>query len=75
MQLPDKKFRFPPRFLKNTGRRRRPRPWWPPMVPQVHAADNNTIQMALIGCGGRGSGAAGNAISRQTRSRQARGHG
>ncbi|MGE5610713.1 MAG: Gfo/Idh/MocA family protein [Bacillota bacterium] len=32
-------------------------------VPSVHAADNNTIQVALIGCGGRGSGAAINALS------------
>lgn len=29
----------------------------------VHAAQNNTIQVALIGCGGRGTGAAGNALS------------
>ena len=27
-------------------------------VPFVHAADSNTIRLALIGCGGRGSGAA-----------------
>ena len=32
-------------------------------VPQVHAAEDNTIRLALIGCGGRGSGAVGNAIS------------
>jgi predicted dehydrogenase len=31
--------------------------------PHVHAAENNTIRLALIGCGGRGSGAAGNALS------------
>ena len=29
----------------------------------VHAAQNNTIQVALIGCGGRGTGAAQNALS------------
>jgi len=29
----------------------------------VHAAENNTIQVALIGCGGRGNGAANNALS------------
>jgi predicted dehydrogenase len=29
----------------------------------VHAAENNTIQVALIGCGGRGTGAAANALS------------
>ncbi len=29
----------------------------------VHAAEDNTIQVALIGCGGRGTGAAMNALS------------
>src|SRR5262245_10958789 len=33
------------------------------ILPHVHAAENNTIQLALVGCGGRGSGAAGNALS------------
>jgi predicted dehydrogenase len=33
------------------------------VVPQVHAAESNTINIALIGCGGRGTGAAGNALS------------
>src|SRR6185436_5864895 len=33
------------------------------VLPHVHAAENNTIQIALIGCGGRGTGAAGNALS------------
>jgi len=32
-------------------------------LPAVHAAENNTIQLALIGCGGRGTGAAGDALS------------
>jgi predicted dehydrogenase len=32
-------------------------------VPAVHAAEDNTIRVALIGCGGRGTGAAGNALS------------
>jgi predicted dehydrogenase len=32
-------------------------------VPPVHAAENNTIRLALIGCGGRGSGAVGNAMN------------
>ena len=30
---------------------------------RVHAAEDNTIRLALIGCGGRGSGAVGNAMS------------
>ena len=33
------------------------------MVPHVHAAEDNTIRVALIGCGGRGTGAAANALS------------
>jgi predicted dehydrogenase len=32
-------------------------------LQHVHAAENNTIQVALIGCGGRGTGAAANALS------------
>ena len=32
-------------------------------VPFVHAAENNTVGVALIGCGGRGSGAAAQALS------------
>ena len=31
-------------------------------LPHVHAAGKNSIDLALIGCGGRGSGAAGNAL-------------
>lgn len=32
-------------------------------LPHVHAAAESTIQLALIGCGGRGSGAVANAMS------------
>ena len=32
-------------------------------LPHVHAASSNTIQVALVGCGGRGTGAAENALS------------
>jgi len=32
-------------------------------IPSVHAAENNTIKVALVGCGGRGTGAAANALS------------
>jgi predicted dehydrogenase len=31
-------------------------------APAVHAAEDNTIRLALIGCGGRGNGAVGNAL-------------
>ncbi|HEX5221546.1 MAG TPA: Gfo/Idh/MocA family oxidoreductase [Verrucomicrobiae bacterium] len=33
------------------------------VLPHVHAAGNDTIQVALVGCGGRGTDAAGNALS------------
>jgi predicted dehydrogenase len=32
-------------------------------LPQVHAGEDNTIQVALVGCGGRGTGAAENAMN------------
>ena len=32
-------------------------------IPRVHAAEDNTIHLALIGCGGRGNGAVANAMS------------
>ncbi len=31
-------------------------------LPHVHAAEDNTIRLALVGCGGRGSGAAADAF-------------
>jgi predicted dehydrogenase len=31
-------------------------------IPYVHAAEDSTIQVVLIGCGGRGTGAAGDAL-------------
>jgi predicted dehydrogenase len=31
-------------------------------IPRVHAAEDNTIRLALIGCGGRGTGAVANAV-------------
>jgi predicted dehydrogenase len=32
-------------------------------LPRVHASEDNTIRLALIGCGGRGRGAVGDAFS------------
>ena len=32
-------------------------------IPQVHAGADNTIKLAIVGCGGRGTGAVGNALS------------
>jgi len=33
------------------------------LAPSVYAAEDNTINIALVGCGGRGTGAAANALS------------
>ncbi len=50
-------------FLKTTGKVAAASALVAGVVPRVHAAESNTIQLALIGCGGRGSGAAGDAMS------------
>ncbi len=63
MQSAGKNFVSRREFLKNTGRVAAATTLAASMVPHVHAAENNTIQVALIGCGGRGSGAAGDAMS------------
>jgi predicted dehydrogenase len=50
-------------FLKNTGRVAAVSALATMAVPHVHAAEDNTIRVVLIGCGGRGTGAAANALS------------
>jgi len=50
-------------FLKNTGKFAAASALAGVALPHVHAAENNTIQVALIGCGGRGTGAANDALS------------
>lgn len=50
-------------FLHNTGRVAAASALVGAMVPRVHAAGDDTIQVALVGCGGRGTGAAINALS------------
>ncbi len=52
-------------FLKNTGRVAAATALSGLVIPRVHAAEDNTLQVALIGCGGRGTGAAANAVSVQ----------
>ena len=49
-------------FLKNTGRVAAASALAGAAIPYVHAAEDNTIRVALIGCGGRGTGAAANAL-------------
>ncbi len=52
-------------FLKNTGRIAGASALVGTAMPRVYAAENNTIHVALVGCGGRGTGAAANALSVQ----------
>jgi len=49
-------------FLKNSGRVTAATALVGSMVPHVHAAGSDVIQVALVGCGGRGTGAAANAL-------------
>ncbi|MCC7156474.1 MAG: Gfo/Idh/MocA family oxidoreductase, partial [Bryobacterales bacterium] len=50
-------------FLASTGRTASGAALAGIALPHVHAAESNTIQIALVGCGGRGTGAAVNALS------------
>ena len=50
-------------FLKNTGRIAGASALAGTAIPHVYAGENNTISIALVGCGGRGTGAASNALS------------
>src|SRR5689334_12844835 len=50
-------------FIKTTGRIAAVSALAGVTLPQVHAASSDTLQVALIGCGGRGTGAAANALS------------
>jgi predicted dehydrogenase len=50
-------------FLKNTGRIAAAATIVSSAAPYVHAADDHTIRVALVGCGGRGTGAATDALS------------
>jgi predicted dehydrogenase len=52
-------------FLKTTGSVAAASALAGVAVPSVHAAGSDTIQIALIGCGGRGTGAAANALATQ----------
>ncbi len=50
-------------FMKTTGRVAAASALTGVTIPNVHAGEDNTIQIALVGCGGRGTGAAANALS------------
>ena len=49
-------------FLKDSGRIAGVSTLAGIALPYVHAAEDHTIQLALVGCGGRGTGAAQNAL-------------
>src|SRR5690348_5672020 len=53
-------------FIKSTGRIAAASALAGVAIPHVHAAENNTLQIALIGCGGRGTVAAANALDVHT---------
>lgn len=50
-------------FLKTTGKVAAASALAGVVLPHVHAQDSQTVQVALVGCGGRGSGAAVNALN------------
>src|SRR5437763_14169156 len=52
-------------FLKQTGRVAAATTIVAASAPYVHAGEDNTIRVALVGCGGRGHGAAEQALSVQ----------
>lgn len=50
-------------FLKNTSRIAAASALAGVAAPRLHAAEDNTLEVALVGCGGRGTGAAADALS------------
>ncbi len=50
-------------FIKTTGRLAAASALAGVTLPHVHAAGSDTMQLALVGCGGRGGGAAANALA------------
>jgi predicted dehydrogenase len=50
-------------FVKSTGRVAAAGTLLGMAVPHVHAGEDNTLKVALVGCGGRGTGAAANALN------------
>jgi len=50
-------------FLKDTGRLAAASALAAGVVPRIYAAENSTIKLALVGCGGRGTGAVADAFA------------
>jgi hypothetical protein len=63
MSAPDRDATPRREFLKNTAGVAAGLALASVSIPPVHAGEDNTIQLALIGCGGRGTGAVANALS------------
>ncbi|MCA9449029.1 MAG: Gfo/Idh/MocA family oxidoreductase, partial [Candidatus Omnitrophica bacterium] len=53
-------------FMANSGKFVAASAFAGAVIPPVYAGEDNTIRIALVGCGGRGSGAVNNALSSQT---------
>src|SRR5438128_4572042 len=53
-------------FIKTTGRIAAASALAGVAIPHVHAAGNDLLRVALVGCGGRGTGAAANALETQS---------
>lgn len=53
-------------LMKNTGKVAAVTALAGVAIPHVHAAETATIQVALVGCGGRGTGAAGDALANKS---------
>ena len=49
-------------FLKKTGTAAAATTLVASSIPRVHAAQSDIVKIALVGCGGRGTGAASNAL-------------
>ena len=62
MNEPNERLTSRRRFLQHAGQLAAVSALAGIVVPHVHAGEDNTIRMALIGCGGRGTGAAANAL-------------
>ncbi len=63
MTRPDQRNTSRREFLQQSGRIAAATAISTMVVPAVHAADDSTVQVALVGCGGRGTGAAANCLS------------
>ena len=50
-------------FLRSTSRIAATSAFMAAVTPRIYAGQDNTIKVALVGCGGRGSGAAANALA------------